>query len=444
VRNNITAKGIFEMRYTVSIFLVCLLFVWGCHLPGGGDKRSKRMPAFAGAEGAGIYAAGGRGGKVIEVTNLNDAGPGSFRAAVEATGPRIIVFRVSGIIEMRSELNVTNPHITIAGQTAPGEGICLKNYRFRVAADEVIVRHIRVRPGHVAAEKSGVSGADVDGIDVIAGRNIIIDHCSASWSVDEALSVTENPQRGPLDNVTIQWCMIAESLNCSIHPKKCHGYGSLVRGAWGSRYSFHHNLYAHNFDRNPRPGNNHNINDDPNGFVFDFRNNVVYNWGEIGAGYNTDGSTTPYVSITKMNFVNNYYVQGPNSPGDKAFREKCPLSKAYFSGNRMNGVCPADQWGLVVFGRNLTEEQIKAYKQSRPFEITAVKTDDAETAYRRVLADAGATLPRRDAVDSRIVNDVINGTGKIINDEGEVGGWPVLESAEPPVDSNNAGMPGEW
>lgn len=432
------------MRYTVSIFLVCLLFVWGCHLPGGGDKRSKRMPAFAGAEGAGIYAAGGRGGKVIEVTNLNDAGPGSFRAAVEATGPRIIVFRVSGIIEMRSELNVTNPHITIAGQTAPGEGICLKNYRFRVAADEVIVRHIRVRPGHVAAEKSGVSGADVDGIDVIAGRNIIIDHCSASWSVDEALSVTENPQRGPLDNVTIQWCMIAESLNCSIHPKKCHGYGSLVRGAWGSRYSFHHNLYAHNFDRNPRPGNNHNINDDPNGFVFDFRNNVVYNWGEIGAGYNTDGSTTPYVSITKMNFVNNYYVQGPNSPGDKAFREKCPLSKAYFSGNRMNGVCPADQWGLVVFGRNLTEEQIKAYKQSRPFEITAVKTDDAETAYRRVLADAGATLPRRDAVDSRIVNDVINGTGKIINDEGEVGGWPVLESAEPPVDSNNAGMPGEW
>ena len=444
MRNNITAKGIFEMRYTVSIFLVCLLFVWGCHLPGGGDKRSKRMPAFAGAEGAGIYAAGGRGGKVIEVTNLNDAGPGSFRAAVEATGPRIIVFRVSGIIEMRSELNVTNPHITIAGQTAPGEGICLKNYRFRVAADEVIVRHIRVRPGHVAAEKSGVSGADVDGIDVIAGRNIIIDHCSASWSVDEALSVTENPQRGPLDNVTIQWCMIAESLNCSIHPKKCHGYGSLVRGAWGSRYSFHHNLYAHNFDRNPRPGNNHNINDDPNGFVFDFRNNVVYNWGEIGAGYNTDGSTTPYVSITKMNFVNNYYVQGPNSPGDKAFREKCPLSKAYFSGNRMNGVCPADQWGLVVFGRNLTEEQIKAYKQSRPFEITAVKTDDAETAYRRVLADAGATLPRRDAVDSRIVNDVINGTGKIINDEGEVGGWPVLESAEPPVDSNNAGMPGEW
>lgn len=436
------------MRYVSLIFSVCLLLVWGCCLSGGRNEgnlvRLNGVQAFPEAEGAGMYTVGGRGGKILDVTNLNDAGPGSFRAVVEANGPRIIVFRVSGTIEMWSELNVINPYITIAGQTAPGMGICLKNYRFRVAADNVIVRHIRVRPGDNAAEKSGVSGVDVDGIDVIAGRNIIIDHCSVSWSVDEALSVTENPQRGPLDNVTIQWCMIAESLNCSIHPKKCHGYGSLVRGAWGSQYSFHHNLYAHNFDRNPRPGNNHNMNDDPDGYIFDFRNNVVYNWGEIGAGYNTDGVTTPYPSITKMNFICNYYVQGPNSPGDKAFREKCPLSKAYFSGNWMNGTCPKDQWSLVVFGSNLTEEQIKAYKQSRPFKVAAVATDDAPAAYKKVLADAGATVPRRDAVDTRIVNEVISRTGKIINDEDEVGGWPVLESTSPPVDTDHDGMPDDW
>jgi pectate lyase len=435
------------MRYVSLIFLVYILLICGCDLSGGNVKmvsdKATGMPAFPGAEGAGMYAIGGRGGRVIGVTNLNDSGPGSFRAAVEATGPRIIVFRVSGTIEMQSELNLTNPCITIAGQTAPGGGICLKNYRFRLAADEVIVRHIRVRPGHVAAEKSGVSGADVDSIDVVAGRNIIIDHCSASWSLDEVLSVTENPKRGLLDDVTIQWCMITESLNCSIHPKGCHGYGSLIHGAWGSQYTFHHNLYAHHLDRSPRPGNGHSVNADRKGWVFDFRNNVVYNWGEVGAGYNMDSVTSP-PSVTKMNFINNYYVQGPNSAGDKAFREYCAASKAYFGGNWMNGVCPKEQWNLVVFLNNLSEQQIRDYKQLKPFRAVFVTTDNAVTAYKRVLADAGATLPRRDAVDSRIVNEVTSGTGKIINDEEEVGGWPVLESTSPPVDSDNDGMPDDW
>jgi len=391
------------------------------------------LPAFPGAEGFGRYAVGGRGGQVIEVTNLNDSGPGSLRAAVDANGPRIVVFRVGGYIELKSVLDITKPYITIAGQTAPGDGICLKNFYLAVHADNVIVRYLRVRPSDITKE-------EFDAISVFSGHNIIIDHCSASWAIDEVVSVTSRGHN--LGNVTVQWCMITESLNCSVHPKGCHGYGSLIRGGYGNGITYHHNLYAHHEGRSPRPGNYNESAIDPCGLFFDFRNNVVYNWGGKYAGYNDDGRNEAN-SITHMNFVNNYYIQGPNSTGNYAFRESTAGCTAYFSGNWMDGNCPKDPWSLVEFV-DFTQAQKNAYKQAVPIPVAPVADEGALTAYKRVLAGAGTVFPVRDAVDKRVVGSVIKKTGGIINHIEEVGGYPTIESGTPPVDSDHDGMPDKW
>ncbi len=390
------------------------------------------VPAFPGAEGFGAQSIGGRGGKVLFVTNLDDSGPGSLREAVKADGPRTVIFRISGTVALKSAIAITKPYITIAGQTAPGDGICLKNHALVIAADHVIVRHIRCRPGDNAKAES-------DSLSVSSGRDIIVDHCSASWSVDETLSASS---RGRLGNVTVQWCIISESLHDSIHHKGPHGYGSLIRGSFGNGYTYHHNLYAHHHARLPRPGNYIDRSSDPEGFILDFRNNVIYNWSGRAAGYNADGSNGTN-SITKINFADNYYKAGINSTGSLAFSESTTSARAWFSGNCMNGSYPGDPWSLVSFSK-FSDEDIKAYKQSNSIPVPAVQTDDAMTAYERVLAGAGAVLAKRDAVDIRIVSEVRNGTGKIINDEQQVGGWPELKSAVPPKDSDKDGMPDDW
>jgi hypothetical protein len=415
----------------VKIAIFCL-FV----LPGVDSAWSVAavLPAFPGAEGFGMSASGGRGGQVIEVTNLDDNGPGSLRAAVNTDGPRIVVFRVGGYIELKSVLDVNKPNITIAGQTAPGDGICLKNYYLAVHADNCVIRYLRVRPSDIAKE-------EFDAISVLNGRNIIIDHCSASWALDEVVSVT-SPRRPTMGNVTVQWCMITESLNCSTHHKGCHGYASLIRAGFGNGVTYHHNLYAHNSGRNPRPGNYVNSNRDPCGLFFDFRNNVVYNWGGNHAGYNDDGKNEAN-SITNMNFVNNYYVKGGNSTGSLAFRESTVGCKAYFSGNSMDGNCPKDQWSLVEFV-DFTGAQKDAYKQSAPIPVAPVVAEDASIAYTRVLADAGTVFPARDAVDKRVVESVVKKTGAIINHKDEVGGYPSLAPGTPPADSDHDGMPDKW
>ncbi len=395
-------------------------------------ETASPMLAFPGAEGFGAESRGGRGGKILFVTNLNDSGPGSLRAAVEKNGPRTVIFRVSGTIALESTLVITKPYITIAGQTAPGDGICLKNYALAIATDHVIVRYLRCRPGDNTKAES-------DALSISRGQNIIVDHCSTSWSVDETLSASSG---GKLGNVTVQWCIISESLDDSTHHKGAHGYGSLIRGGWGNGYTFHHNLYAHHHARLPRPGNYNNRNRDPKGFTLDFRNNVIYNWAGTSAGYNADGSNGTN-SITKMNFVGNYYKAGHNSTGNLAFAESTPTAKAFFNGNCMNGTYPDDPWSLVIFNR-LSPKDIQSYQLSNPIPVPPVSTDDAITAYERVLSNAGAVLPKRDAIDTRIVNEVRNGIGKIINDEEQVGGWPELKSVEPPADSDRDGMPDAW
>lgn len=417
------------MKATVHrvVSIICLTAL--CH---GAAHGTLGIPAFPGAEGYGAGAVGGRGGDVLFVTNLHDSGPGSLRAAVEAEGPRTVIFTVSGTIALKSALAIRKPYITIAGQTAPGDGICLRDHGLTISADHVIVRYLRCRLGDDG-------GSEGDALSISAGHDIIVDHCSASWSVDETLSAST---RGQLGNLTVQWCIIAESLHDSSHPKGPHGYGSLIRGGWGNGYTFHHNLYAHHHARLPRPGNYNDRDEDPDGLILDFRNNVVYNWGGRAAGYNADGSNG-VCSITKMNFVGNYYQPGPDSRGERAFAESTSCARAYFADNWMDGVAPRNPWSLVTF-TNFSASDLNAYRQPEPIPVAPVVTEDALTAYGRVLAEAGAVLPRRDRADARIVRDVRNGTGRIIDDEAEVGGWPDLKSARAIRDRDRDGMPDAW
>ena len=386
--------------------------------------------AFPGAEGAGRFALGGRHGRVIKVTSLEDSGPGSLRAAVEQEGPRTIIFDVGGTIRLKKPLVVRNGRVTIAGQTAPGGGITLRDRHFEIAADDVIVRFIRARLGNEG-------GVESDAFTISRGKRIIVDHVSASWSIDETLS-SGSPYKTPEDDlrdVTVQWSIISESLRKSLHAKGDHGYGSLLRGGKGARMSFHHNLWAHHAARMPRPGNYLTPQADPVCAFFDFRSNVFYNWGGSYAGYNADSGEK--ASLAQYNFVDNAYKTGPDSKKPVAFDERNPLAKAWFAGNSMNGVIPADPWSLV------TGQTAPGYRLSAPVDMPAVTADPAPSAFERVLASAGASLVR-DAVDERVVETVRSGTGRLIDSQAEVGGWPELARGAPRRDTDQDGMPDDW
>ncbi len=392
--------------------------------------RAAATPAFPGAEGAGALSLGGRGGRVIRVTNLDDNGPGSLRAAVEAEGPRTIIFDIGGTIRLSRPLVVRNPRITIAGQTAPGGGITVRDYVFEIAADDVVVRYIRARLGDVSRVES-------DAFTISRGRRIIVDHVSASWSVDETLSAG-SAYRTPADDlrdVTVQWSIISESLRRSVHAKGEHGYGSLLRGSRGARMSFHHNLWAHHQTRMPRPGNYLTPPSDPEGAFYDFRSNVFYNWAGRRPGYNADSGDK--ASHVRYNFIDNAYVRGPNSRSALAFEEQNPIARAYFAGNSMDGVIPADPWSLVI-GRS-----DPGYRLAEPVLMPAIAADPAPRAFERVLTGAGASM-RRDAVDARIVESVRTRAGALIDSQDEVGGWPALDAGRPWTDSDGDGMPDDW
>lgn len=383
--------------------------------------------AFPGAEGAGRFSSGGRGGRVIAVTTLDDSGPGSLRAAVEASGPRIIVFRLSGTIALKSELVIRNGQVTIAGQSAPGDGITLRDHMLHVAADDVVIRYIRSRLG-------STSNSQEDAITVSYGHRVILDHVSASWSIDESLSTSADFSKADqgIWDVTVQWSIIADSLAHSVHVKGDHGYGSLIRGAHGSKISYHHNLWANHLDRMPRPGNYTLPDKDKVGPQMDFRSNVFYNWGKDRSGYNYDVSTA-----IGYNFVDNSYVAGSDSKGNIAFEERNQLAHAYYLGNSMNGTIPANQHDLV-------KGNIPAgYWLDQPIDVGPVARDPAGRAYDRVLANAGASRVR-DAVDRRIIDGVRTRTGRIINTERDDGGWPALKSLPAPRDSDGDGMPDAW
>jgi hypothetical protein len=408
-------------RFAVAIALFALM------LSGQGVLWGGAVPAFPGAEGYGQFATGGRGGKVLFVVNLNDRGRGSLREAVDRKGPRIIVFRVSGTVVLESNLRIRNGDLTIAGQSAPGDGICLRDYPVSVDANNVIIRFMRFRLGDESLQEA----------DTLGGRfhkNIIIDHCSASWSVDECVSFYAN------EDFTLQWCLVAESLNDSVHSKGRHGYG----GIWGGlRASFHHNLLAHHNSRNPRFSGSSTTDDVPNRQV-DFYNNVIYNWAGNSV-YGGEGG--------EQNMINNYYKPGPATSGSKRSRivnPSEPYGKFYVHGNEVVGdaLVSLDNWA----GGVQCADPLSAYA-AEPFPSETEITQSASTAYDLVLAYAGACLSRDD-VDSRIVGEVATGTATyqgsrtampgIIDSQADVGGWPELISLPAPSDSDRDGMPDDW
>jgi pectate lyase len=388
------------------------------------------VDAFPGAEGSGRFATGGRGGAVYEVTNLNNSGAGSIVDAVSQAN-RTIVFRVSGTIPLGSVILKPKSNITIAGQTAPGDGICLKG-RIQINNSNIIIRYIRVRVDAGSANNNG------DAVDISSGNNIIIDHVTASYGRDETISAVEGS-----NNVTVQWCIMSEALTF-----EGHSYGSLIRGAHGQEKTYHHNLYAHNQERNPRPGNYTGISFDPEGLHFDFRNNVTYNWLGSVSGYNDDGPGF----VSRYNFIGNDFIRGPESgSGGFAFRESATDANGYFADNAKDDVVPTGwpgQWFLVNLNPDyfVSFDLINRYRDSCEVPMPAVTTTSAAQAKIDVLSGAGANYPKRDIIDTRIVKDVLNKTGhSIVNTNSQPeGGWPALNSLPALTDSDHDGMPDIW
>ena len=443
------------------------------HLPGAAkpeDLPQAKIPAFPGAWGGGMYSFGGRGGKVIVVTNLNDSGPGSFRDACEQAGPRIVVFNVAGIIRLKAAVSIRAPYVTIAGNTAPGDGVCIAGNTVELNTHDVIVRHMRFRRGKTeAADRDDSFGGNPTG-------NIMIDHVSASWSLDENISMYRHMYRPPggdkdlklpTVNVTIQNSISSESLNI-YH----HSFGSTIGGL---NSTFHHNLWACNTGRNPSVGMYGD---------FTFVNNVLFNYRHR----TVDGGD--HKSL--YNIINNYFKPGPGTPnGDIAYRLLKPESersktvvdnfgKAYVNGNVVEGHdnVTKDNWDGGVqpdVRSNSLKAVIAQIRIDEPIKHAPLEISSATTAFTYVLANAGATLPRRDSVDERIINEVRTGvippmqiakgsqekakfygyaqkytdelaelvTKGFVTDPSEVGGWPEYKGT-PYKDSDNDGLPDDW
>ena len=403
------------------IFLSVVIYFTATACGSNSVNNSKR--AFPGAEGAGKNTTGGRGGIVYTVTNLNDDGKGSLRDGVQKHGARNIVFAISGCIGLKSSLDINNDNITIAGQTAPGPGICLLNYGVKVAANNVIIRYIRVRPGDSArVELDAMKGRDQ--------KNIIIDHCSFSWAVDEVCSFYDN------ENLTIQYCIISESLNNSVHHKGIHGYG----GIWGGlKSTFHHNLLAHHNSRNPRLNGSRYLKH-PELEKAEIVNNVVYNWkskcmyaGEAG-NYIIQG---------------NAFIPGPATSkfASKQFLEPYkPYSNYNISGNYFDK--REDITKNNYLGIEIDEADRDSIILDANIKVSDYKVVDALQSMDEVLNSAGASKVR-DSIDLRIVSEVEQrkstfGVNGVIDSQNDVGGYPVFKSVIGPIDSDKDGMPDEW
>jgi len=406
-----------------------------------------QTPAFPGADGAGKYVTGGRGGKVLYVTSLDDSEEeGTLRWAIRKKGPRTILFKVSGQIHLQSPLKINNGDLTIAGQSAPGDGICISDYETVVSADNVIIRFLRFRLGDRA-------GRAVDAFSGIGHENIIIDHCSMSWGVDELSSFYDNK------NFTMQWCFITESLRNSVHTKGKHGYG----GIWGGQNaSFHHNLIAHNDSRNPRfCGSRYSNRSDLE--KVDFRNNVIYNWGANNI-YAAEGGS--------YNIINNYFKPGPASGSSSRKRfinpdadngennqPKGTYGHFFLEGNVLEGnsdVTKENNRGIEMgssfqqFAPGVTQKDILADKA---FPLAPVTTDAAHEAYEKVLSNGGCSLVR-DIHDARYAAEVKNGSytfegsagssNGLIDSQEDVGGWPAYKTYKEYRDSDSDGIPNGW
>ncbi|MGB7158864.1 MAG: hypothetical protein WBD40_12400 [Tepidisphaeraceae bacterium] len=443
------------------------------YLPGAAkpeDLPQADIPAFPGAEGGGMFSFGGRGGKVYVVTSLDDSGPGTFREALEAAGPRVVVFNVAGIINLKHKIRVRAPYITINGATAPGDGVCVAGDTVELETHDVIIRHLRFRRGQMnAGDRNDSIGGNPTG-------NIMIDHVSASWGLDENMSMYRHmydddndpktpSKKLPTINITIQNSIFSECLNTFNH-----SFGSTIGG---HNSTFMRNLWANNTGRNPSVGMDGD---------FTFINNVVFNWRHR----TTDGGD----HMSRYNIINNYLKPGPVTPDAPiAYRFLKPearrgknvpveYGKAYVNGNVAvgNERVTKDNWagGVQMDGEANEAEWLPKIRVDEPFKHAPVTIRTAQEAYELVLASSGATLPKRDPVDARIVNSVRSGiaTAKagpevaerfsnvkfsadrvkemtelvekgIITDPAQVGGYPEYKG-EPYADADSDGMPDAW
>ena len=439
------------------------------------DLPQAGIRAFPGAEGGGAWSFGGRGGKVYVVTSLEDDGPGTFREALEAGGPRIVVFNVAGIIKLKSRIRIRAPYITIAGNTAPGDGVCIAGDTVELETHDVLIRHMRFRRGNTwVGDRNDSLGGNPVG-------NIMVDHVSGSWGLDEVMSMYRHmwqpPDGGrelklPTVNITFQNCMFAEGLN-TYH----HAFGSTI-GGYNS--TFHHNLWACNSGRNPSVGMNGD---------FAFVNNVLFNW----VHRTVDGGD----DLSYFNIINNYFKPGPATPEGQpiSYRILKPeahrgkekpdaFGKAYVNGNIVEGneKVTQDNWaGGVQLGdagdkgtARPHDVMLREIRVDQPFPMANITILPAKEAYEYVLTNAGATLPKRDPVDQRILNTVRTGQvvakpGEnareqlshagysaeaiqtlldlipkgIITDPSQVGGYPEYKGT-PYKDSDHDGMPDDW
>jgi hypothetical protein len=413
------------------------------YLPGASkpsDLPQAKIPAFPGAWGGGMYSFGGRGGKVYVVTSLADSGPGTFREALEAVGPRIVIFNVAGIIDLKSTVKVRAPYITISGATAPGDGVCIAGHGISIDTHDVVIRHMRFRGAR-------------DGSDAVTGHpvgNIIMDHVSASWGRDENMSLYRHmyvpaegaaPQKLPTVNITIQNTIFSECL------RRGHEFGSTIGG---HNSTFFLNLWANNTARNPSVGMDGD---------FTLVSNVMYNWRHRSVD---GGDHNSYYTV-----VNNYFKPGPATNDNVKGRILKPearrgdgpkdFGRAYVNGNHVVGDprVTRDNWdgGVQVDlegdkgSREPADVTLKKIRIDQPYAHAPIPILPAEQAYEYVLANAGATLPRRDAVDERIVREVRTGTptqgNGIVHHPDQVGGYPNY-AGTPYADSDGDGLPDEW
>lgn len=376
------------------------------------------LPAFPGAEGFGATTSGGRYGTIVRVTNLNDSGPGSLREALGMTVPRIVVFDVSGTITLESAVRINNPFITVAGQTAPGDGIALRKFGLEIRTHNVVARHLRLRTGAEADNR-------LRAVLLRDASNVVVDHCSIAWGPDENFSLG-----GTSHDVTLQRCLLAEGLYETGNPLGPHSSG-FIQNPGVTNVSLHHNLFAHHDFRNPYVEAN----------LVDIRNNVVYNYGRIAGHLGKEDNPTTAFPDVFANWIGNYVKAGLNSdPATQSVLLQPNRVVHLYVEDNIDPLCDptlAGDWCVV----NGVEADARVLT---PFDAPLVTTLSATQVFDDVLDDVGALIPSRDSVDERITNDVRNGTGTIIDDPSQVGGWPELLSDTPLLDSDNDGMPDDW
>jgi pectate lyase len=400
------------------------------------SAEQDKVPAFPGAEGFGKYTLGGRGGEVYTVTILDDAGPGSLRHAIEsAKGSRTIVFNVGGTITLETPLVMEEKHhITIAGQTAPGKGITLRDQPFVIHnCEHVIVRYLRVRLG----DENKPPNSDLDVMTVDYNDHVILDHLSLSWGIDGNSDYRGNK------NMTLQWLLYSEGLNNSLHGDGEHAMATSLRDPFGNT-TVHHNIYSTSRSRHPTigsgvpPGDAHAI--------VDFRNCVNYNWR---TGMNIGG--------VQMNVIANYFRPGPSTPhwDEKPMQIKdrdTTRARGYAAGNVFDGMPEAfnqDNFAAILYtnrGKYMSTTR-EAWELEAPVDCEdfGLETQSAEEAYEACLQQAGASLVR-DTVDERVIANIRERKGNIIDSQSEVGGWDPYPAVHRPEgwDTDGDGMPDEW